>query len=549
MDDDLYRALTYTQNDEKTDKRMYVSTINCPKYDPYGAMMATKKQFGKLGGNVAYHGYQSFKTGEVTPMEAHNIGMETARRMWGDDYEIVVTTHLNTDNIHNHIVVNSVSFRTGRKFENHISDHYRLREISDAVCQEYGKSVLKNAKFYGGEKGAYWVRKDGGMTHRDILRRDVDEAISKTTTYNSFTQYLRNLGYEFRRDANGNNPSLIAKGWSRPVRLKSLGAQYTPEAIHDRLIANHSKPELYVIVYPQRKRTPLLAMEYAYREAQRMDGLQLVFAIFIELLKLCTGNSIEEKQNRPLSPMLREEVRKLDKYIEDYMEPFDEYCKHCDGYEYSLKKHGLIQYNDFRGDDHACCRTLIIDPKKFKGDPKEMVEKMYQCEMNGCTADTTGCPFASENSIQQTTTSEGYKYLHPEFHVSMDRGAGFVLDKYGMDGLNEYLTQFTLAFHIPLLKKIQEQGLDAIAAYLRWLYDTEEASDALEMVQTSDKLAVTIHYCPAVKYMKSRDYTPAESYKYCTSMVYTALAQASNLKFEMTGYDHDTGAATYFFAR
>ena len=152
-----------------------------------------------------------------------------------------------------------------------------------------------------------------------ILRRDVDEAISKTTTYNSFAQYLRNLGYEFRRDANGNNPSLIAKGWSRPVRLKSLGAQYTPAAIHDRLLANHSKPELYVIVYPQRKRTPLLAIEYAYREAGKMDGLQLTFAIFTELLKICTGNNLlAEKKHLPLSPLLREEVRKLDKYIEDY---------------------------------------------------------------------------------------------------------------------------------------------------------------------------------------------------------------------------------------
>ena len=297
---------------------MYVCTVNCPKYDPYGAMMATKRQFGKLGGNVAFHGFQSFKPGEVTPEEAHQIGMATARRMWGEEYQIVVTTHLNTDSLHNHFVINSVSFKTGRKFENHVSDHYKLREISDAVCREYNKSVLENASFYGGEKGAYWAHRAGKLTHRDILRRDVDEAISKTTTYNSFAQYLRNLGYEFRRDANGNNPSLIAKGWNRPVRLKSLGPRYTMDTIRDRLLANHSRPELYVIVYPQRKRTPLLAIECAYREAQRMDGLQLMFAVFIELLKLCTGNSMEEKQNRPLSPLLREEVRKLDKYIEDY---------------------------------------------------------------------------------------------------------------------------------------------------------------------------------------------------------------------------------------
>lgn len=105
-------------------------------------MMATKRRYGKLGGNVAYHGYQSFVSEEVTPAEAHRIGVETARRMWGDNYEVVVTTHLNTDNIHNHFVVNSVSFKTGRKFENHIRDHIQLRQISDAVCKGHGKSVI-----------------------------------------------------------------------------------------------------------------------------------------------------------------------------------------------------------------------------------------------------------------------------------------------------------------------------------------------------------------------------------------------------------------------
>ena len=138
VDSDLYAALQYAADDKKTDERMYVSGINCNTKQAYERMTATKKRFGKTGGNVAYHGYQSFQTGEATHEEAHKIGLETARRMWGNEYEIVVTTHLNTDNVHNHFVVNSVSFKTGRKFENHISDHYRLREISDAVCLEYG---------------------------------------------------------------------------------------------------------------------------------------------------------------------------------------------------------------------------------------------------------------------------------------------------------------------------------------------------------------------------------------------------------------------------
>ena len=317
LDDDLARALAYVGNDAKTDRKMYVSTINCPKHDPYGAMMATKRQFGKLGGNVAYHGYQSFKPGEVTPEEAHAIGMETARRMWGEEYQIVVTTHLNTDSLHNHFVINSVSFRNGRKFENHVSDHYRLREISDAICRERGKSVVKGAAFYGGEKKGYWVRQNGGMTHRDMLRRDMNEALSATASYASFCRYLEALGYVFTRDRNSRHPSVIAPGWQRAVRLDRLGEKYTIDAIYDRLIDNQRLPELYVTHYPVRGRTPLLELEWEMKRLNRMDGIRLLFELFVAMLRLCTGDTLRENKSLPLSPMLREEVRKLEQYDKD----------------------------------------------------------------------------------------------------------------------------------------------------------------------------------------------------------------------------------------
>jgi hypothetical protein len=112
---------------------------------------------------------------------------------------------------------------------------------------------------------------------------------------------------------------VIAGGWQRPVRLKSLGAKYTPDAIYDQLMRNQRKPELFWIEMPERSRAPLLIIEYHLRQAGKMDGLQLTFAIFTELLKICTGNNLlAENKHLPLSPMLREEVRKLDKYIEDY---------------------------------------------------------------------------------------------------------------------------------------------------------------------------------------------------------------------------------------
>ncbi len=196
LDEDLWDTLRYVENDKKTDLTVYVTGINCQKQRAYQCMMATKRRFGKLGGNVAYHGYQSFVSGEATPEEAHKIGVETARKMWGDKYEVVVTTHLNTDNLHNHFVINSVSFQTGRKFENHIRDHIRLREISDAVCREHGLSVLENSEFYSkGKKKEYWAHKAGRKTHRDYLREDVEYCLSFATSQREFESQLHALGY------------------------------------------------------------------------------------------------------------------------------------------------------------------------------------------------------------------------------------------------------------------------------------------------------------------------------------------------------------------
>lgn len=317
LDEDLYAAIQYVENDDKTDQTMFVSGINCSKHNAYNEMIAVKRRFGERGKNIAYHGYQSFASGEVTPKEAHEIGIETARQMWGAKYQVVVTTHLNTDNIHNHFVINSVSFVDGKKFRNGIGDRLELRKISDAICAARNKSVIQSHKFYSNKK-EYWIRNSGKLTHRDMLRRDVDEALSKCCSFKKFEYYLKTLGYRFERDFRYEHPSVIADGWQRAVRISSLGKQYTREAMREKLIDNQRKPELYALVIPKWKRAPLLAFEYQLRQAQRKDTVQLLFELFIEILKLCTGSNIQETDNRPLSPMMRTEVQKLDQYIEEY---------------------------------------------------------------------------------------------------------------------------------------------------------------------------------------------------------------------------------------
>ena len=321
LEEDLYNALRYAENDDKTDQRLFVAGINCPVQRAYEAMTAVKRRFGKTGGTVAWHGFQSFVTGEVTPEEAFEIGKETARRMWGDKYQVVVTVHLNTDNLHCHFVVNPISFIDGSRFQNKIYNHRRLREISDEVCRERGKSVLEHSNFYGGKsRGVYWAEKNGHTTHRDMLAKDVEYCLSVSYTRKTFYQQLRGLGYEIDET----RMSVKSKGWDRAVRLRGLG--FTDEVIDRRLNRNYSYGYSFVgqvwnTHLPKKNKSVLLtsiAHELGYQIEHSHDVaeiyIDLLFLIIIEALR-----AVKEIKNAVImSVELRHQVKDLQQLIYDH---------------------------------------------------------------------------------------------------------------------------------------------------------------------------------------------------------------------------------------
>ena len=320
LDDDLYDALRYVENDDKTDRKMYVSSINCSKSMAYEQMTAIKRKYGQRGKVVAYHGYQSFEEGEVTPEEAHRIGVETARRMWGDRFQVVVTTHLNTANLHNHFVVNSVSFKDGKKYRNSIAQHRQIREISDEVCREYGKSVLENSSFYGGKsRGAYWAERQGHPTHRNMLKKDMEYCLNTAFSWESFEKQLHGLGYTI----DWKRMSVTGKGWDRAVRLNRLG--YTEEVMQRRLDNNRHDNSFYAVVWnynlPKKNKSRLLiqiAEELEFDLAHSHD----VTEIYLDLLFLVLIRTLQAlkaiKDAVIMSVELRHCVKDLTEYVHDY---------------------------------------------------------------------------------------------------------------------------------------------------------------------------------------------------------------------------------------
>ena len=191
--EDFFNVFSYIQNPQKTADGSFVTALNCLKETALRQMILTKKRYGKTDCYIAWHGYQSFKPEEVTPQLAHEIGVKLAKEMWGDRFEIIVTTHLDKEHLHCHFCFNSVSFRDGGKYNYSKAEQQRLREASDRLCREYGLSVIERP--HKAPSRPVWLdEKNGKPTRYNVYRADVREAMdfSRTPYYiNDHNIFLR----------------------------------------------------------------------------------------------------------------------------------------------------------------------------------------------------------------------------------------------------------------------------------------------------------------------------------------------------------------------
>ena len=283
-------------NRDKTERSVFEDAIGCVCETAYQDMVATKKRYHKMDGVQGYHLVQSFVKGEVTPELAHQIGMELAERLLQGKYEAVITTHLNTEHYHNHIVFNSVSMEDGKKYHSNSRSYYEdVRKASDALCLKYGLSVIepKNGK---GKSYAQWMaEQDGKPTWRTSIRLDIRDAVAESFTWKQFLDQMKQRGYQWK--LNRKYIALKAPGMERYIRLRSLGKNYSEEGIRQWILQPKS-------------RTPAGKEGASRPPKKKLKGIQALYYSYLYQMGV-----LKQKPKR-ISPVLRADIRKLDARIE-----------------------------------------------------------------------------------------------------------------------------------------------------------------------------------------------------------------------------------------
>ncbi len=308
----IYELLDYTTNPDKTEKQFFVTGINCELDTAIRQMTQTKKKFNKdkYSKNnkiVAFHGYKSFAEGEVIPEIAHEIGVKLAEEMWGDRFEVVVSTHLNTDHIHNHFVLNSVSFKDGKKYYINFENTALLRKTSDDICDEYGLKILNEKTCKSGINFENFYRKSlSNSDYYKFAKEDIDYAINHSWTYKEFLKKLRDMGYEiyFRAE----KISIRRYPYKRNIRIeRAFGEQYSIDNIKNKICSRY--PNREEIIKPKTY-TGRLYLKGSFKKFSKPKGFKALYLYYCYLLKVYPKKNIEYK----LTPAMRAEVRKMDEY-------------------------------------------------------------------------------------------------------------------------------------------------------------------------------------------------------------------------------------------
>ena len=299
-------------NPEKTQGGRLVGAINCQADMAFEQMMDTKKQFGKTDKRQGYHIILSFKEDEVEPDRAFKITQKFVAEYLGDAYEAVFVVHDNTDHVHSHIVFNSVSFVDGKKYRYEKGDWAKyIQPITNKLCQEYGLSIIDvedGSKEKQHENYKDWSEyREGSFVWADMIKRDLDACILQANDFSGFLELLSEKGYEVKQ---GKHLAVRPQGMTRFRRCKTLGENYSQEAIVERI----AKEDLSFYQSQNEERQAAIVKCYVkrYRRA-KMSGLQKRY--YAKLYR------IGKLKKKPYSQVwkYKDDIRKMHKLQEQYL--------------------------------------------------------------------------------------------------------------------------------------------------------------------------------------------------------------------------------------
>ena len=231
----LSKAIAYILNPEKTDEKLLVSSYGCASETAAREFEWTRKIAEQKGMNpvriIARHVIQSFEIGEVTPELAHEIGKQFADEILGGKYEYVLTTHIDKDHVHNHLIFNAVDFVNYHAYKSYKRIYYDMREVSDRLCKENGLSVIPPSQNKGMGYKEYTEAKRG-TSWKQKLKQTIDRLVITAKDYDDFLRLMQEAGYEIKI---GKYISFRAKGQERFTRSKTIGENYTEERIKERI--------------------------------------------------------------------------------------------------------------------------------------------------------------------------------------------------------------------------------------------------------------------------------------------------------------------------
>ena len=305
----IENVIEYDADSMKTEQHLFVTGVNCDENNAVNEFMGAKRLWKKTGGIVAYQGYQSFAAGEVDAKTAHEIGVKLAKALWGDRFQVVVSTHCNTGHYHNHFALNSVSYTDGKRYYDNKETYNRMRKESDRLCKEYGLSVIKSPKAKGKSYAEWKAEFEGRPTVRGTIREAIDIAVSGSGSRLEFLDAMDHMGFII--DQSGKYPKIKHIGGERFVRFNSLGPGYSPEEIFERIRYNEY-PE-FPEVPPQE--SPQQIFDGQTERVAAMN-YTAVYHCFVAALKITAERP---STNKKMCFLVREDQSKMRSYSDQLL--------------------------------------------------------------------------------------------------------------------------------------------------------------------------------------------------------------------------------------